>query len=242
MDFWSGMSFEQDGVKYYIPALDGTEIFNDGFAKGKAKGLEQIWNTVSNNWTRVQWQYAFDGWNMEKLEPPVKIAPNKGTAVRIFANNPSLVEVKAKYFDLSKVMIGTETMMGNYATFMSCTSLTLIEDIGLPANHNYDFAFYNCGKLETIEKITVAETTHFDRTFGLCKSLKNLTVSGKIGTNGFDVSVCPLTHDSLMSIVNALADKTGVSGTWKITLGTTNLGKLSDAEKQSIAAKGWTYA
>ncbi len=32
----SGINFEQDGVKYFIPAVDGTEIWNDGFAKGKA--------------------------------------------------------------------------------------------------------------------------------------------------------------------------------------------------------------
>ena len=37
----SGLNFEQNGVKYYIPALDGTEIFNDGVAKGKEECVKK---------------------------------------------------------------------------------------------------------------------------------------------------------------------------------------------------------
>lgn len=37
-ELFSGMSFERDGSKYYLPAVDGTEIFNDGKAEGKIDG------------------------------------------------------------------------------------------------------------------------------------------------------------------------------------------------------------
>ena len=46
-----------------------------------------------------------------------------------------------------------------------------------------------------------------------------------------------LTHDSLMSIINNLAT---VSTTQKLTIGSTNLAKLTDDEKAIATNKGWT--
>jgi hypothetical protein len=43
-----------------------------------------------------------------------------------------------------------------------------------------------------------------------------------------------------MSIINALQKKT--SGTWTVTLGTTNLNKLDTNEKAIATDKGWTLA
>lgn len=48
-----------------------------------------------------------------------------------------------------------------------------------------------------------------------------------------------LTHDSLMSIINNLAE---VSSTKTLTLGSTNLAKLTDDEKAIATNKGWTLA
>lgn len=101
-------------------------------------------------------------------------------------------------------------------------------------------------KLVTIRQLIVKETTPFyTNTFQNCKYLENLTISGTIGQNGFDVSTSSLlTHDSLMSIINALQDKTSdTNGTsWVCTLGTDNLAKLTDAEKAIATNKGWSLA
>jgi hypothetical protein len=81
----------------------------------------------------------------------------------------------------------------------------------------------------------------FSNTFSGCIALENLTMGGTIGQNGFNVSESTkLTHDSLMSIINCLEAKT--EGTWAVTLGTTNLAKLTDAEKAIATQKGWTLA
>ena len=88
----------------------------------------------------------------------------------------------------------------------------------------------------------IDENTKFSSTFTACRELVNLTVDGVIGQNGFDIHwSTKLTHESLMSIINALADKSGTGTTFTITLGTENLAKLTDAEKAIATQKGWSF-
>ena len=83
------------------------------------------------------------------------------------------------------------------------------------------------------------EDCTFDRAFRNCSALTDLTITGTIGQNGFDVSSCPLTHDSLLNIVNCLSEN-GAGKT--VTLGSTNKGKLTEAEQKIATDKGWTLA
>ena len=79
--------------------------------------------------------------------------------------------------------------------------------------------------------------------FQNCKASNiTFTEDSVIACRGLDFSSCPLTHDSLMSIVNALQDKASLGTTGTITLGTTNLAKLTDGEKAIATQKGWTLA
>lgn len=96
--------------------------------------------------------------------------------------------------------------------------------------------FSGCSALHTIRKLTVGEITEFSQAFAGCTALENLTIAGTIGQNGLDVSECPLTRESLLSILAAL--KAGVSGL-TVTLGESNLAKLTEAEKAIATDKGW---
>ena len=54
------------------------------------------------------------------------------------------------------------------------------------------------------------------------------------------MSACnKLTHDSIMVIINGLQT---VTTTQTLTLGSTNLAKLTDEEKKIATDKGWTLA
>lgn len=100
--------------------------------------------------------------------------------------------------------------------------------------------FAYCGNLHTIRKFVVSEATTYERTFISCNALENLTIEGTIGQNGFNVSYSKLlTHDSLMSIINALST---TSSPKTVTLGTENLAKLTEDEKAIATGKGWTLA
>ena len=107
--------------------------------------------------------------------------------------------------------------------------------------------------------------TNLDHCFRYCKKMTSLTLPAGFGqnatstTNCFDgcfaletvtgnpnfkvslsLSSCTkLTHDSLMVIINGLQT---VTSKQTLTLGSTNLAKLTDAEKKIATDKGWTLA
>lgn len=94
--------------------------------------------------------------------------------------------------------------------------------------------FSYAGQLVTVRKLIVSENTKYTTPFRGTGRLVNLTIEGVIGQDGFDVSPCTkLTHDSLMSILNAGRNCT-------LNLGTANLEKLSIEEKAAAIEKGCT--
>ena len=100
--------------------------------------------------------------------------------------------------------------------------------------------FSECSNLTEISKLDLSEITQNDKVFGILTNCESLTTLG--GFTGLKVdltlSYCPnLTHDSLMNVINEAADVTASPKT--ITLGATNLAKLTDAEKAIATNKGW---
>ena len=129
--------------------------------------------------------------------------------------------------------------------FNACSSLTTIPAYNTSKGTNFGYMFYNCYKLTSIPQLDVTlatSTSAFNNTFSACRALVDLNIVGTINATNLNVQNSPLSHDSLMSIINALADKTGVSGTWKVTLGATNLAKLTADEIAIAEGKGWTLA
>ena len=124
-------------------------------------------------------------------------------------------------------------------TFYSSGISDTVVDIdarGVQLAATFSYAY----SLKKVRKLMVDESTTYNNPFNGTRALVELGIEGTIGQNGFNVSPCTLlSHDSLMSIINAL--KSGVSGL-TVTLGSTNLAKLTDAEKAIATQKGWTLA
>ena len=68
------------------------------------------------------------------------------------------------------------------------------------------------------------------------------TKKGVLNCNGMNVSACPLTKDSLLSLLAILKDNSSTGTKYTITLGATNLAKLTDEEKAIATEKGWSLA
>lgn len=81
--------------------------------------------------------------------------------------------------------------------------------------------------------------TNWSSMFGLCSALENVTFEGTIPVRG-NMSVfssCPkLTVDSLMSFINALTNMSDTA-TYTITIGSTNLAKLTEEQIQIATDK-----
>ena len=99
--------------------------------------------------------------------------------------------------------------------------------------------FLSCTKLVTIQLITVTSDITFSGWFSNCGKLTNITFTqdSQIGNN-IDFSESPLlSHDGIINIISVLINTTT---TKTLSLGTTNLAKLTDEEKAVATEKGWT--
>lgn len=127
--------------------------------------------------------------------------------------------------------------------FNSCVSITSIElPVGFGQNATEGHSiFYECNSLVslTLPDGFGKNINGLSNVFYKCANLENI-----IGNPNFkvslDLSPCTkLTHDSLMVVINGLQT---VTTTKTLTLGSTNLAKLTDAEKKVATDKGWTLA
>lgn len=127
--------------------------------------------------------------------------------------------------------------------FNGCYSLVSVPPLDTSNCSAFGSMFSYCEVLSSIPPINMSKASSFTSMFAYCYALVDLSIVGTINKTGLDISYSTLlSHDSLMSIINALADKTGVSGTFKVTLGSTNLAKLTADEIAIAEGKGWTLA
>lgn len=137
------------------------------------------------------------------------------------------------------IILGVTSTAGNVNAFGGNRGIT---DTKVPiiAEGTYINQVFSDARIKIIRELRVNENTTYNHVFDYLSSLEELTITGTIGKNGFDVSPCTkLSKASMTSIINAL--KSGVSGL-TCTLGTENLAKLTDAEKAIATEKGWSLA
>ena len=126
--------------------------------------------------------------------------------------------------------------------FFSCPYLTSIPQLDTHSVTTMRYMFAGCTSLTSVPRLDATSLTDATYMFG-----QNYTILDKFTDFGgltnlkiyFNLSPCPnLTHDSLMNVINEAADVT--SSPKKMTLGSTNLAKLTDEDKAIATNKGWT--
>lgn len=229
---------QRDGEEYAYPI---------GVEDGKKAEYDRFWDNCQNYGNRVQYAYGFAGksWNNETFKPKYNICPDSSASAILYSTEieGDLVEILSALgvtLDLSKATNLSSAFSASY--FITRAGVIDAQNAETVAS-----MCSNCRGLITIDRFVLKSdgSQKIDGVFAYCYALKNITIEGTIGQNGFDIHWSTgLTHDSLMSIINALQDKTGdTSGTsWVCTLGTTNLTKLTDEEKLVATRKGWSLA
>ena len=104
---------------------------------------------------------------------------------------------------------------------------------------NMEYMFYNCSKLTTIPQFDTSNVTNMRSMFSGCSSL---TAIHMININAnLDISSSKkFTREALVEIIGNLKAQT--SGSETLTMGSTNLAKLTDEDKAVATGKGWTLA
>ena len=137
-----------------------------------------------------------------------------------------------------------ETIGACFSNCNSLISLTLGAGFGQNTkrmNSNFIGCFQNCSALTSLHLPTGfgQSSTSNGNCFQACGELTDVTGNPNFKAS-FQLSSCTkLTHDSLMVFINGLQT---VTTTQKLTLGSTNLAKLTEADKKIATDKGWTLA
>ena len=153
---------------------------------------------------------------------------------------------------LSIPQLDTSNVTTMEYTFSNCESLTSIPQLDTGKVTNMSNMFNDCTKLKSIPLLNCQNVTSMFSVFGYSninsitdlggfKDLGKKSVSGI--SSGFLDRAPNLTHESLMNVINNLYDrKSNGLSTISISLGTTNLDKLTDEEKAIAINKGWNLS
>ena len=195
-------------------------------------GLKEInWNTDDINYFKYNTLIPKGkdvGDTYKVSDANKRIVINSKRDIATYKNNPNF-----KYcpkFDTS-----AETNMDSM--FYDCKSLTSVPLFDTSMVTNMSSMFYLCSSLTSVPLFDTSKVTNMADMFYMCSSLTTLGGFLNLKTN-LDISNAPnLTHESLMNVINKAADVTSSPKT--LTLGTTNLSKLTSEEKAIATNKGW---
>lgn len=128
------------------------------------------------------------------------------------------------------------------STFSFCSALEVAPELDTSKGTSFGYMFQYCTSLKTVPKINVSKATgssSLNNMFYNCTALEEITFEGTINIKISFKESTNLTHNSLVGIINALKTYSSTSSNYTLTLGSTNLAKLTDEEKAVATAKGW---
>ena len=134
--------------------------------------------------------------------------------------------------------LDTSNVMDMGGMFASCSNLTTIPQLDTSKVTNMLLMFNSCSKLNIIPQLDVSKVSNMNSMFIGCRELKEIHMTGmKVS---FDISASTLfTREALVEIINNLAT---ITKTQTLTMGSTNLAKLTNEDKSIATNKGWTLA
>ena len=158
-------------------------------------------------------------------------------------NTSRVTDMSAMFWGCSSLTaippMDTSRVTDMFGMFSDCSSLTAIPPMDTSRVTNMKSMLQGCSSLTAIPEMNTSNVTDANGMLWSCSSLTDL--GGFIGLKvDIKLSYCPLSHDSIMNVINKAADVTEAPAT--MTLGADNLAKLSDEEKGIATAKGWTLA
>lgn len=122
--------------------------------------------------------------------------------------------------------------------FFGCYGLTTIPLLDTSKVTNMFYMFNSCTNLTTVPALDASNVTNMGNMFGGCTKLKSILMTN-IGVNLNISDSTQFEREDLLVILNNL--KTVTSAT-TLTMGATNLAKLTDEDKAIAINKGWTLA
>ena len=137
--------------------------------------------------------------------------------------------------------LDTSNVTGMINMFGSCSKLTTIPQLDTSNVTDMNRMFFNCASLTSVPQLDTSNVTDMNRMFSNCSRLEEIhMINMKVS---FDIHYSTkFTREALLEIINNCYDLTTLGKTETLTMGSTNLAKLTDEDKLIATNKGWTLA
>lgn len=210
---------------------------------------------VATTWTDLDGM-KYQGSPITKFQDGYNFAPRTGynckqmfqyceklTEIQLFDTSNS-TNMNSMFFNCNKLntipLFDTSSVTDMFQMFSSCYKITTIPQFDTSKVINMGNMFSSCSNLTTVPKLDVSKVSNTVNMLTYCHKLT--TLGGFTGLkDNLDLSGSPLlTKESILNVINEAADVTAKPKT--LTLGATNLAKLTDEEKAIATSKGWTLA
>ena len=239
------------GITDKINAQDFAVKIDEVYKQGKKSQYDEFWDSYQHNGKRTDYESAFcgSGWNPENFKPkyPIVVGNGGNNARNLFYLFDDVNKTVSQVLDYRTIKDkidltqAVKTERTFYGAFMNYIEVDLSNSTSLV--ECFDCGWRGCRTTDLT--LTVSEKcTSFTGAFSWTTTLQNLifTEGSVIAVNIAFAQSPNLTHESLMSIINALKDYSGTTSTYTLTLHANAKARLSDAEKAIITQKGWTLA
>lgn len=224
-------------------SLDVQAIHDEGFSDGEKSEYDRFWDMYQQNGLRDNYSGAFQGagWTRQTLKPKYNMKPYRTDSMFKACRLGDDLDL-----DEYLASVGVVVDFSNCDNFQEVFSYMRAASIGsIDTRKASTLKYMFMGSIiPSIKKLILKDdgSQTFSYNFDSNSTLENITIEGTIGQNGFNVQwSTKLTHDSLMSIINALKDYSeDTSGkTWTVTIGSENMAKLTEEELRIAWNKGW---
>jgi hypothetical protein len=214
------------------------------YEAGQKSEYDRFWDNFQENGNRTVYGNAFGSiWSGEIFKPKYDIRPTQ--AYMMFHNNMARYIIIDDFVQLCEDLgiVFDTSNCGNFQYAFSTLGTKRLGVLNLSKATSLNNLFYSNYHIQTIDEIISSESTPYNSTtFEGATSLTNIKFSGVIARDLNFSKNTKLTVASINSAISCLKDLTGTGTTLTLTLGTTNLAKLSDSEKAVATQKGWTLA
>lgn len=219
---------------------------------GVKSEYDKFWDRYQDYGKRTDYRREYglgfigEAWGFSNFYPKYDIKP-VGSASQIFYDwdrnlyNDCIGDL-AQRLEECGVVLDTSAATNAYGLFAYGSGFTRLPVLDLSNATEVRTAFRSCTNLKTIDRVIFNENiTNFAETFMYADALENVVFDGTIAAN-LEIRWSPLTHASIMSLLGVLKDFSASGTTRTLTLGASNLAKLTESEKTIATGKGWTLA
>ncbi len=125
--------------------------------------------------------------------------------------------------------------------FYNCSSLTVVPQFNTSNLYSAQLMFGGCSKLVKIPLLDFTKAEQLRYMLSACSELVELGGFSNLSVSLDLSSSRKLTAESLMNVINEAKDLSEI-GSATLTLGNTNIAKLTEEQIAIASAKGWTLA